>query len=199
MDTKLKGLIDSIRSCEICAQNLAHDPRPTVQLSEQAVVLIAGQAPGRKVHGTGIPFDDASGDRLRLWMDVSIDTFYNPDRVAILPMGFCYPGRGRSGDLPPRPECAPAWRQRVLDAMPNIQFTIVIGQYAIAWHLTTAQKSNLTDTVRAWPQYGSNILPLPHPSPRNNIWLRKNPWFEQEVLPVLRSRVHNALGTRSRS
>ena len=193
MSTKLQALADAIRNCQICAQHLAHEPRPIVQLGDQASVLIAGQAPGSRVQESGVPFDDPSGDRLRLWMGIAAETFYNTDQIAIAPMGFCYPGHGTSGDLPPRLECAPAWRQQVLNAMPNIRLTLAIGNYAIKWHLAGTQKRNLTETVRAWKQYAPNILPLPHPSPRNNIWLRKNPWFELEVLPELRSSVRNAL------
>lgn len=193
MSAKLPALVNAIRSCQICAQHLAHDPRPIVQLGDKASVMIAGQAPGRKVQESGIPFDDPSGERLRSWMGVSAETFYNADKIAILPMGFCYPGHGRSGDLPPRQECAPEWRQQVLDAMPNIQLTLVIGAYAMEWHLEGSQKRNLTETVRAWALYAPHMLPLPHPSPRNNIWLRRNPWFEQEVLPVLRSKVNSLL------
>lgn len=193
MNTKLQALADVIRSCQICAQHLAHEPRPIVQLGHQASVLIAGQAPGSRVQESGVPFDDPSGDRLRLWMGITAETFYNAHQIAILPMGFCYPGHGPSGVLPPRQECAPAWRQQVLNAMPNIRLILAIGNYAIRWHLAGTQKCNLTETVRAWAQYAPNILPLPHPSPRNNIWLRKNPWFEQEVLPTLRSSVRNAL------
>lgn len=184
-----KNLVQSISKCEICAPFLEHEPRPVFQISEEACILIAGQAPGRKVHTTGIPFDDASGDRLRDWMGLSRDIFYDANTLAILPMGFCYPGRGNSGDLPPRPECAANWRKQILQSMPNIQLTLVIGSYAINWHLGENKKKNLTETVRAWKNYLPDIIPLPHPSPRNNIWLSKNPWFAQEVLPELRVRI----------
>ncbi len=193
MSKKLSSLIKDIRKCQLCAQHLAHDPRPIVQLGSRAPILIAGQAPGRRVQESGIPFDDPSGDRLRSWMGVSRDTFYNPDKVSILPMGFCYPGHGKSGDLPPRPECAPAWRQAVLEAMPKVQLTLVIGSYAIEWHIGEARKRTLTETVKAWESYGPAMIPLPHPSPRNNRWLKKNPWFEKEVLPVLLARISNLL------
>jgi len=193
MKAELKSLITEIKRCTLCAKHLDHEPRPVVQLGNKASLLIAGQAPGRKVHETGIPFDDPSGDRLREWMGISKDIFYNENKIAILPMGFCYPGKGKSGDLPPRPECAPAWRQPVLDQLPNIQFIIVIGKYAMDWHLGNKQKNNLTETVKAWKSYAPDVIPLPHPSPRNNIWLSKNPWFEDEVLPALKKRVKKAL------
>jgi len=138
------------------------------------------------VHETGIPFDDPSGERLRDWMGIDKDTFYNAEEVSILPMGFCYPGTGKSGDLPPRKECAEKWRKPLLKLMPNIQLTLVIGQYAIDWHLGDKKKNNLTETVKAWKEYWPDHLPLPHPSPRNNIWLKKNGWFQGEVLPELK-------------
>jgi uracil-DNA glycosylase len=164
-----------------------------LQVAARARVLIAGQAPGRRVHETGVPFQDPSGDRLREWLGVDETIFYNADKIALLPMGFCYPGTGKSGDLPPRPECAPAWRAQLLAALPAIRLTVVIGQYAAAWHLGEKNHATLTETVRAWRDYGPALLPLPHPSPRNNIWLRKNPWFEREVVPELRARIATAL------
>ena len=163
-----------------------------VACSSNARILIAGQAPGSKVHASGVPFDDASGDRLRDWMGVSKNEFYDADIVAILPMGFCYPGTGPSGDLPPIPLCAETWRNRLLTSLPNIQLTLVIGLYAQRWHLEKIGK-NLTSTVRDWRQYGNSVMPLPHPSPRNNIWLKKNPWFVDEVIPALKDRVSLAL------
>lgn len=166
--------------------------RPVVQAHPKARLLIAGQAPGLKVHKSGVPFDDASGDRLRDWMGVDKATFYNEEQVAILPMGFCYPGRGRSGDLPPRPICAETWRNALINSLPNIELTLVIGQYAQNWHLPF-QQSTLTATIQDWEKYGSSLMPLPHPSPRNNIWLKRNEWFEKEVLPVLKARVAAAL------
>ena len=161
-------------------------------MARQATILIAGQAPGRRVHESGIPFDDPSGDRLRDWLGISKDVFYDPTKIAILPMGFCYPGTGKSGDHPPRPECAPAWRQQLMDSLPKIELTLVIGQFAQRWHLERTHK-NLTETVRAWRDYGPNIMPLPHPSPRNNIWLKKNPWFVTELLPYLKKKAGDAL------
>ena len=155
-------------------------------------MLIAGQAPGRKVHESGVPFDDASGDRLREWLGVTREQFYDPTLMAIMPMGFCYPGTGRSGDLPPRIECAPAWRAPLLAHMRALELTVVIGQYAMAYHLPHATGS-LTDTVRAWRDAFPSVVPLPHPSPRNNIWLKRNPWFAAEVVPALRARVRKVL------
>ncbi|WP_286831150.1 MULTISPECIES: uracil-DNA glycosylase family protein [Kordiimonas] len=188
-DTALSTLLADVRACSACAQTLPAGPRPVLQAAADARILIAGQAPGRKVHESGVPFDDASGDRLRDWMGITRDTFYDPSYIAILPMGFCYPGTGKSGDLPPRPECATLWRRQLLDLLPNIELTLVIGGYAMDWHLPARRKKNLTDTVRNWRAYPDGILPLPHPSPRNNIWLKKNPWFDVELLPVLRHRV----------
>jgi uracil-DNA glycosylase len=185
-------LLSDIRNCTICREFLPLGPKPVLQFSAEARILIAGQAPGLKVYETGVPFNDASGDRLRDWMGVDRQTFYDADRIAILPMGFCYPGKGKSGDLPPRPECAEAWRAQLLSHLSHLQLTLVIGNYAMAYHLPDA-KASLTDTVRAWSTYWPAIMPLPHPSPRNNIWLKRNPWFELEVLPALKQRVSEAI------
>ena len=193
MSRAFQVLIKSVRNCQICASHFQNDPNPVFQVSQKATILVAGQAPGRKVHETGIPFNDPSGDRLRSWMGISREIFYDENKIALLPMGFCYPGHARAGDLPPRPECAQAWRQQVLDLMPNLKLFLVIGQYAMQWHLGERMQSNLTETVRAWRSYQPEIFPMPHPSPRNNLWLRKNPWFEQEVLPVLQSRISGFL------
>jgi uracil-DNA glycosylase len=187
-------LIDSVRQCRICAQSLPLGPRPVLQVHPQAKILIAGQAPGRRVHESGIPFDDASGDRLREWLGVTKESFYDETKFAILPMGFCYPGTGKSGDLPPRPECAETWRQQLLQNLPQIALTLVIGQFAQRWHLIRTHK-NLTETVRAWQDYGPHTIPLPHPSPRNNIWLKKNPWFSESLLPHLRKLTKKALNS----
>jgi uracil-DNA glycosylase len=184
--------LDQVRSCTICSAFLPLGPRPVFQLNPRARILIAGQAPGRKVHETGKPFDDASGDRLRAWLGLASDEFYDPLKVSILPMGFCYPGTGKSGDLPPRPECVIQWREQLLGRLTNLQLTLVIGQYALAYHLPNSP-SSVTEAVLQWKQHLPNVLPLPHPSPRNNIWLKKNPWFEEEVLPALRSRVQEVL------
>ena len=186
------ALLDDIRACTICAAHLPEGPRPVLQLHPNARVLIAGQAPGRKVHMSGKPFDDASGKRLREWMGVTVDEFYDPEIVAILPMGFCFPGTGKSGDLPPRPECAPAWRQQLLERLQNIEVTLVIGMYAHAYHLNPS-KGQVTENVRAWRNYWPDTVPLPHPSPRNNIWLRRNRWFEADLLPVLQQHVRASI------
>ena len=185
-------LMKEVRSCTLCIDQFPHGARPVVQLHPDARVLVAGQAPGSRVHATGIPFDDPSGDRLREWMGIDKSRFYDERQIALMPMGFCYPGKGKSGDLPPVPLCADTWRERLLARLPNIRLILAIGQYAQAWHLTDRHKT-LTETVRAWPQYGNGLLPLPHPSPRNNIWIRRNPWFQEEVLPELAKRVANAL------
>jgi uracil-DNA glycosylase len=190
--TDLPGLLDEIRSCRLCVANLPLGPRPIVQLDPAAQILIVGQAPGRKVHQSGIPFNDASGDRLRNWMGIDSEVFYNPQSVALLPMGFCFPGSGPSGDLPPRPECARKWRQRVLDQLGNVTLTLVIGQHAQRYHLP-ASAATVTEVVAAWRDHWPAVVPLPHPSPRNNMWIRKNPWFEEDLVPALRELVHGVL------
>ena len=190
----LNSLCREIKRCTLCGESLPLGPNPVFAVGRKAKILIAGQAPGIRVHETGVPFNDPSGDRLREWMGVDRDIFYDPEKIALVPMGFCYPGTGKSGDLPPRPECARTWRQPLLDQLSNVRLTLAIGQYAIKWHLGGKRKPTLTETVRRWSDYGPDILPLPHPSPRNNIWLKKNPWFEEEVLPVLRERVKRRLG-----
>jgi len=188
-----RELLDEVRRCTVCAAKLPLGPRPVLQLHPRARILIAGQAPGRKVHESGVPFDDASGERLRAWMGVTRDVFYDPQKIAILPMGFCYPGTGRSGDLPPRPECAALWRQRLLDQMQDIELTLLIGDFAQRWHLPRAETKNVTATVAAWRAYWPAILPMPHPSPRNNIWLKAHPWFVAEVVPALQTRIAELL------
>lgn len=188
----LDALLTRVRACQLCAEHLPLGPRPVLQAHTDARILIAGQAPGRKVHASGVPFDDASGERLRAWLGITYETFYDPRQVAILPMGFCYPGTGRSGDLPPRPECAPAWRQPLLAHLPHLRLTLLLGQYALAWHLPR-HRGPLTEAVRQWRDHGPALLALPHPSPRNNGWLRQNPWFEMDLLPELRVRVARAL------
>ena len=191
MSKTFTALVKEMRACRICESHL--EPNPVFQLSRKATILVAGQAPGIRVHKSGIPFTDPSGDRLRDWMGVSSDEFYNANKVAILPMGFCYPGKGKSGDLPPRRECAEAWRDDILMAMPKIQLTLLIGSYAINWHLGRTRKDSLTETVKAWKSYAPTIIPLPHPSPRNNYWLRKNPWFENDVIPYIQQRVRDII------
>lgn len=185
--------VSKARACRLCAVHLPFGPRPVFQLDANSKILISGQAPGRRVHETGIPFDDPSGERLRLWMGIDSEIFYDPRKIAILPMGFCYPGKGKSGDLPPRRECAIEWRVPLLKLLPSAELTLVIGQYAIDWHLRDAQKGSLTETVRNWKQYWPAMLPLPHPSPRNNIWLKKNPWFEAEIVPRLQRKIKSIL------
>ncbi len=183
-------LLAEVRACTLCKSQFPHPPRPILQIHPEAHILIAGQAPGTRVHASGKPFDDASGDRLRDWMAIDKKTFYS-HQIAIVPMAFCYPGKGRSGDLPPPPICAKTWRERVLATLPAIRLTLVIGQYAQQWHLDG--RDTLTNTVAGWNELPESILPLPHPSPRNNIWLKRNPWFADSLLPVLRQRVERAL------
>lgn len=188
----LPGLLTEVRACTRCAAHLPLGPRPVLQLHASARLLVAGQAPGRKVHETGLPFNDASGDRLRDWLGISRATFYDARQVAIVPMGFCFPGTGKSGDLPPRPECAPAWRAPLLSHLQQLRLTLVIGRYALAYHLPDAGAS-LTEGVQSWRKHWPRVVPLPHPSGRNNLWLKRNPWFEQELLPLLRTRVAQVL------
>lgn len=190
--TSLASLLAEVRACTLCAEHLPLGPRPVLQMHASARILIAGQAPGRKVHETGIPFDDASGDRLRSWLGISREVFYDARQVAILPMGFCFPGTGKSGDLPPRPECAPAWRASLLSHLKHLKLTLVIGQYAMAYHLPH-EAGTLTEIVQAWQKHWPHTVPLPHPSPRNNRWLKRNPWFEKDLVPLLQSRVSGIL------
>ena len=182
-----QNLVEEVKRCTLCASNLPLGPRPVFQIHPDARILVVGQAPGKAVHNTGIPFNDPSGDRLRDWLGVDKEDFYNPEKFAILPMGFCYPGTGKTGDLPPRKECAEKWRNQLLEIIPNIEITLAIGQYAIDWHLRKNKKKNLTETIKAWKEYWPECLPMPHPSPRNNIWLKKNSWFEEDVLPELKN------------
>jgi uracil-DNA glycosylase len=202
-EAEIEALRHEIARCRICrdapargmADQLPHEPRPVVILSSKARVLIAGQAPGLRVHESGLPFNDASGDRLRQWMDVDREAFYDPDRFAIVPMGFCFPGYDAEGsDLPPRRECSPFWRERVIAAMPQIELVLAVGQYAQAWHMGKARSKTMTETVKAWrvalfANAGPAILPLPHPSWRNSGWIKRNLWFEEELLPQLRERL----------
>jgi uracil-DNA glycosylase family 4 len=183
----IEQLVSQVKACSICKAHLPSGVRPIIQLSSEAKILIAGQAPGAAADRKGIPFDDASGERLRQWLGVSREQFYDADNFAILPMAFCYPGRGKSGDLPPRKECAQRWRIALLSQMSKIELTIAIGQYAQDYHLQ--DKKSVTERVQNWRRYGEHILPLPHPSPRNNIWLKRHPWFEQTLLPELQRRV----------
>ncbi len=186
-------LLRQVRACTLCATQLPLGVRPVLQVHPAARILVVGQAPGIRVHTSGVPFDDASGDRLREWMGISREVFYEPTKMAIVPMGFCYPGTGKSGDLPPRPECAPRWRQQVLEHLPDIELTLVIGQYAQAWHLPKSGHSSVTGTVQRWQEFAPGVIALPHPSPRNNIWLKRNPWFAEKLLPELKVLVAQAL------
>ena len=181
-------LLTEISGCKLCEPHLPLGARPLLQISANARILIAGQAPGRKAHQSGIPFDDASGERLREWMGISKQVFYDSEKIALLPMGFCYPGTGKSGDLPPRPECEPAWRQQLLTQLPNLSLTLVLGQYAQRYHFNNPQ-SSLTERVESWRQTWPSKIALPHPSPRNNRWLSKNPWFETDLLPQLKQQI----------
>lgn len=189
----MKKLLTEIRACTVCAAYLPYGVRPVVAADPSARALIIGQVPGRRVHESGVPWCDPSGNRLREWLEVDEPTFYDPTRIALMPMGFCYPGTGKSGDLPPRPECAPLWHDRLLAAMPNIQLTLLIGQYAQSCYLKERAEKNLTETVRNFSAYGPKVIPLPHPSPRNQIWLKRNPWFATDLLPSLRQRMAAAL------
>lgn len=190
----LSELLSEIRGCRVCAADLQHEPRPVIQASQEARILITGQAPGTRVHASGRPFTDPSGDRLRDWMQVDEATFYDPTQIAIVPMGFCFPGLdAKGGDLPPRKECAPLYQARVREALPNIQLTLLVGMYAQRFHLRSQVQKTLTETVRQTERYQPDFLPLPHPSWRNNAWLSKNPWFEAKILPLLRRRMRDVL------
>jgi len=190
----LDDVLAKARACRVCAAHLPLGPRPVLRAAEGARLLIVGQAPGTKVHESGVPWDDPSGDRLRAWLGVDRVTFYDEGRVAILPMGFCYPGRhARGGDLPPRKECAPLWHEPVRARLPEVALTLLVGQYAQAYYLGPRRKASLTETVRAWRAYAPEFLPTPHPSWRSTNWLKRNPWFEAEVLPALRRRVRALL------
>lgn len=191
----LARVLAEARACRLCVDHLPLGPRPVLRASVTARLLIVGQAPGTRVHATGIPFNDPSGDRLRDWLGIGPDIFYDESRVAIMPSGFCYPGRGRGGDLPPRPECAPTWHPRLLPLMPEVKLTVLIGAYAQAYYLGDRQAATLTETVQRWRDYLPDFLPTPHPSPRNLLWLwlRRRPWFEVDIVPELRRRVRKLL------
>lgn len=192
--SNLNAILSEVRACKICEPDLPNGARPVLQLHPHAKILIAGQAPGRRVHASGIPFDDPSGDRLRNWMGISKEVFYNPQQIAIVPMGFCFPGTGKSGDLPPRPECAETWHQKLFNQLPNIHSGLIIGKYAQDYHFPQSKKS-VTQLVENWREYWPNQIPLPHPSPRNNLWLRKNPWFETELVPLIQRHIKEILAT----
>ena len=188
----LDALLADIRACRLCEAQLPLGPRPVLRASETSRLLIVGQAPGTKVHASGTPWDDASGKRLREWLEMDAETFYDASRIAIVPMGFCYPGKSGSGDAPPRPECRATWHPRLLPMLGQVRLTLLIGQYAQDYFLGKRRKATLTDTVRAWREYMPDHLPLPHPSPRNIGWFKANPWFERDVVPALRERVREA-------
>lgn len=201
----LQQLLAEVRGCQACANHLPNPPRPVLRASTQARILLVGQAPGTRVQACGIPWHDPSGNRLREWLGVDRLTFYDPACIAIVPMGFCYPGKGKSGDLPPRPECAELWQGPLRRALPNIELTLLVGQYAQQHYLRQggqAQDSELssittlTERVRRWQAFAPHAIPLPHPSPRNQLWLKRNPWFEAEVIPHLQQRVATLLASR---
>ncbi len=188
-------LLARVRACTVCAAHLPNPPRPILIASPSARLLIVGQAPGRRVHETGIPWNDPSGDLLREWLGLTREAFYDASRIAIVPTGLCYPGTVNGSDLPPRPECAPLWHPPLRKAMPDIRLTLLVGAYAHAYYLGPRRGRTLADTVSAWRDFAPDYLPMPHPSPRNRGWLKQNPWFEAEVLPVLRERVGTLLST----
>jgi len=184
--SKISQLLGKVRHCRVCEPELSHGPRPVVEASRHSKIAIIGQAPGSAVHQSGVPWDDPSGDNLRKWMGLDKAVFYDTRKIALVPMGFCYPGKGKSGDLPPRPECAPLWHAAIFEQMPQVQLTLLVGKYAQDYYLESPEKT-LTDTVRQFRKYLPRYFVLPHPSPRNNIWQAKNRWFSSEVLPELLS------------
>ncbi|MCD6050935.1 MAG: hypothetical protein K0Q55_2338 [Verrucomicrobia bacterium] len=185
----LDQLLKRVRACTVCAAHLPFAPQPVVRAKATARLMIVGQAPGMRVQETGIPWNDPSGDRLRDWLQLTREEFYDESQIAIIPTGFCYPGKGKSGDSPPRPECAPLWHPLLRAALPKVELTLLVGSYAQAYYLGKRSKGSLSDTVRAYAEYLPEFFPLPHPSPRNRLWLRQRPWFDTEVLPALRERV----------
>lgn len=186
----LESLLDRVHACDICRNHLPLGPRPVVRISATAKILIIGQAPGTRVHETGVPWDDPSGERLRAWLGLDGERFYDVSRIAIMPTGFCYPGRDpKGGDLPPRPECAPTWHGPLREHLRSVQLTLLVGMHAQAHCLGARRKRSMTETVRAWQEYAPEIIPTPHPSWRTGIWVKKNPWFEADVVPEIRRRV----------
>ncbi|MBX7058320.1 MAG: uracil-DNA glycosylase family protein [Leptospirales bacterium] len=189
----LEEALLAARACRLCESSLPLPPRPVLRAATSARIVLIGQAPGLRVHETGIPWNDASGDRLREWLEMDRQLFYDETKIAIIPMGFCYPGKGKSGDLPPRPECAPHWHPRLRAALPQVRLALLIGSYAQAYYLKGSRSNSLTETVKNFKQFLPDYFPLVHPSPRNKLWLKKNPWFEREILPALRKKVRAAL------
>jgi len=191
---RLERLLGQVRACDHCVKHLPFAPNPVVRASTKAKLLIIGQAPGTRVHKTGIPWNDPSGDNLRAWLGMTSEEFYDERNIAIMPMGFCYPGRKGGGDAPPRPECAPLWHAKIRALLPNVKLTLLIGQYAHAGYLKERRKPTLTETVKAWREYHADgFLPLVHPSPRNRLWMKRNPWFEKEIVPMLRKEVRRIM------
>jgi len=190
----LDSLLAEVRQCRACDKSLPLGPRPILQVGESARVLIVGQAPGIRAHASGKPWDDPSGERLRMWMGLDADAFYDSSRIAIIPMGYCYPGRGNGGDLPPRPECASLWLDQLLSRLRRIELTLLIGLHAQRHFLGKRRKASLTKTTEAWREFAPEYLPLPHPSARNTPWFKRNPWFEHDVLPILRQRIDSLHG-----
>lgn len=191
-DIPLRDLLREVRACRHCEASLPLGPNPVLRAGATARVVIVGQAPGTKVHATGIPWDDPSGVRLRQWLAIEAEQFYDESRIAIVPMGFCYPGKGKSGDLPPAPDCAPLWHERLFELMPHLELVLLVGSYAQNHYLGRSRET-LTQRVQRWPDFGPRYFPLPHPSPRNTLWLRRNPWFESEVVPALRDAMGQVL------
>ncbi len=189
----MQELLQQIKQCTLCAKHLPLGANPVISVHTEAKILIIGQAPGTKVHYSGIPWNDQSGIRLRQWLDVENDLFYDNTIFGIVPMGFCYPGKGKSGDLPPRPECAPEWHEVLFKQMPKVQLTLLIGQYAQKYYLKKNAKKNLTQTVAHYEEYLPTYFPLPHPSPRNRLWLKKNDWFEKNIVPQLKNVIHSII------
>lgn len=189
----MEKLLEEIRNCRICEKELPLGPKPVLRAHRESKILVVGQAPGTKVHASGVPWDDASGKELRRWMGVEPSLFYTEKIFGIVPMGFCYPGRGKGGDLPPMPICAPTWHSLLRRHMPKVELTLLIGQYAQGYYLGKGREKNLTETVRNYQKYLPDFFPLVHPSPRNKLWQKRNPWFDEEVIPVLRERVRSLI------
>ena len=195
----LATLLTAVRHCRACAPQLPLGPRPVLQAGGEARILLVGQAPGARVHASGIPWDDPSGERLRTWMGIDAARFYDASQIAIIPMGYCYPGRGNGGDLPPRRECASLWLDHLLTKLPQIEMTLLVGLHAQRHFLGNRRKQSLTETVKAWREFAPEYLPLPHPSARNTPWFQRNPWFEHELLPVLRERIESLSDQHAKS